>query len=297
MKFGKLAHLDGLPLDAFELPEDAQVTQRILRHEARPLNVRCGGTMWTIRGWRGKVYPQGMPQRLWPEAYGQSFGTLEFNATHYRIYEPERMADWANGMPDSFRFCPKFPQLITHFRRFANCEGPTADFLDGLLALGQRLGPTFVQLPPHFGPKKADALINYLEQWPRELKLAVEFRHPDWFTADPEAERTWLALEELGMGAVISDTLGRRDAVHMRVTAPFVLIRWGGYDGHPSDKKRLNDWAKRLKSWFDSGLEEAHFLVHQPDSLSTPETCALFSELMEECSGHRPLAPAILPFG
>jgi len=296
MKFGKLDHLDGFPLEDFTLPEDAAATHRVLSRPQQPWSVRCGGTMWTIREWRGTVYPSGIPQRLWPEAYGRAFGTIEFNATHYRIHPPDRMAAWAKAMPEDFRFCPKFPQIITHFRRFANCEGPTADFIDGILALGNRCGPAFVQLPPHFSPKHGQALLNYLEQWPRELPISVEFRHPDWFSGGADAEAVWDTLETLGIGAVISDTAGRRDAVHMRVTAPFVLIRWGGYAGHPSDQIRMQDWINRLDSWFNSGLQEAYFLIHQPDSLATPATSVLFADLVEQASGHRPKTPARLLF-
>ena len=88
--------------------------------------------MWTIRDWRGSVYPEKDPQRTWPEHYGRQFGTLEFNATHYRIHPSNRMSEWAAAMPEGFTFCPKFPQIITHFRRFNDCDGTTDDFIDGL---------------------------------------------------------------------------------------------------------------------------------------------------------------------
>ena len=122
------------------------------------------------------------------------------------------MAEWASAMPEGFRFCPKFPQIITHFRRFNDCDGPTDDFVDGLLALGNKLGPAFIQLPPHYAPKHAAAMTAYLEKWPRELRVAVEFRHPEWFEGGAQAEEMWARLRDLGMGAVISDTAGRRDA-------------------------------------------------------------------------------------
>ena len=124
---------------------------------------------------------------------------------HYRIHPADRMAEWAAAMPEGFTFCPKFPQIITHFRRFNDCDGPTDDFIDGLLALGNKLGPAFIQLPPHFAPKHAAAMATYLEKWPRELRVAVEFRHPEWFEGSAQAEEMWARLRDLGMGSVISD--------------------------------------------------------------------------------------------
>ena len=79
------------------------------------------------------------------------------------------------------------------------------------------------------------------------------------------------AASDLGMGAVISDTAGRRDALHMRVTAPFVLVRFGGYEGHASDEARLTQWAQRIAEWKDQGLR-----IPPPrpptDSIHTPIT-------------------------
>jgi uncharacterized protein YecE (DUF72 family) len=197
-------------------------------------------------------------------------------------------------MPEGFTFCPKFPQIITHFRRFNDCDGPTDDFIDGLLALGDKLGPAFIQLPPHFAPKHAAAMATYLEKWPRELRVAVEFRHPEWFEGGAQAEEMWARLRDLGMGSVISDTAGRRDALHMRVTAPFVLVRFGGYEGHASDETRLAQWAQRIAEWKDQGLTEFHLLVHQPDSLHTPDTCRQFARLVKQHSGLDVQAPTDL---
>ena len=75
--------------------------------------------------------------------------------------------------------------------------------------------------------------MEYLGQWPREFEAAVEFRHPGWFEGGPEAERVWATMGELGIGSVISDTALRRDAVHMRMTAPFLLLRFGGTKATP----------------------------------------------------------------
>ena len=289
MKFGKLEHeeIEPLPADAFRLPvsDPVDTLKTLEAHAGRwaQLAVRAGGTMWNIRAWKGKVFPEKAPQRVWPECYGRTFDTIEYNATHYRIYAPDKMRAWADAMPADFRFCPKMPAIVSHYRRFANCEGPTDDFIAGLLALGEKLGPTFIQLPPHFAPKHADALQAYLAAWPQELPLAVEVRHPDWFAGGARAEAVWDQIQSLHIGAVISDTAGRRDAVHMRLTAPFLLLRFGGYEGHPTDAFRLQEWADRIARWSAGGsLREVHLLVHQPDSVLTPETCAQFLQICRD---------------
>jgi len=294
-----------LPLVDFSLPADhadtpSGLASGLTAGGARSLEVRAGGTMWTIRPWRGSVYPEKATQKTWPVHYGRAFGTIEFNATHYRIHPPERMAEWADMMPDDFRFCAKFPAIITHYRRFNDCAGPTDDFIAGLDALGTKRGPSFIQLPPHFGPGQSGKLLAYLEQWPRAFPVAVEFRHPGWFAPSsedsPRVEEVWSAMRSLGVGSVISDTAMRRDAVHMRMTAPFLLLRFGGYTGHPSDRTRLEAWCSRLKDWRASGLRSVDLLVHQPDSLGTPDTCRMFAELVQEHLGITLRAPAPVLF-
>lgn len=308
VKFGKIPEEDQgrvLPAVDFALPVDHPDTAKGLdagrnRQEVQPFAVRAGGTMWTIRPWRGSVYPSKAPQRTWPHHYGQAFGTLELNATHYRIHPPERMAEWAGMMPEDFRFCPKFPAIITHYRRFNDCAGPTDDFIAGIDALGQQRGPAFIQLPPHFSPVHADRLIHYLQGWPPELEMAVEFRHPGWFQPEEEyrqrVEAVWACMMHCGIGAVVSDTALRRDAVHMRMTAPFLLLRFGGYEGHPSDRSRLAAWCDRLVDWREAGLRSVDLLVHQPDSIRTPETCRLFAELVQERLGVAMRVPAPVLF-
>lgn len=274
MQFGKLPSLNGLTAADFALPE----SHWHATPSTGPYRVYAGGTTWNIPEWVGSTYPEKTPRRRFPEAYGHAFGTIEFNATHYRIYPAAKMKEWADATPEHFRFCPKFPQIISHFRRFSNCEGPTDDFIEGLLALGNRLGPSFIQLPPHFAPRHADALWAYLAKWPRELPVSVEFRHPDWFVG---VQPHWERLAELGVGAVISDTAGRRDALHMHITAPHVLVRFGGYEGHAIDAHRLEQWGQWIEAQESRGGTSFHLLVHEPDSLHTPHTCDAFARALK----------------
>jgi uncharacterized protein YecE (DUF72 family) len=297
VKFGKLESTKELEGMSWDMPEPRieWVNSEKSKSDTKEHfpQVTSGGTMWTIRAWRGKVYPQKDPMRTWPTHYGNQFSSLEFNATHYRIYSPEKMSQWAEQMPKGFLFCPKFPAIVSHFRRFSNCEGPTDDFIEGLLALGENLGPAFLQLPPHYAPKHSEKLIPYLRKWPRELKMAIEFRHPAWFEGGEVAEAVWSEISHLGIGAVISDTAGRRDALHMRLTAPFLLVRYGGYDGHSSDDLRLRNWAKKISELSKKGLEEFHLLVHTTNSEQTPETCIRFSELVKKECGVEIKAPKL----
>jgi hypothetical protein len=69
----------------------------------------------------------------------------------------------------------------------------------------------------------------------------------------------------------------------MRLTAPFLLVRFGGYDGHDSDEKRLMVWCTLLKKLKDAGtpLDSFDLLVHTTDSEFTPEICSQFEAMIK----------------
>lgn len=291
MKFGKLDSIDGVDLS---LPKDHLVTQNSLKKGSGDLKIYQGGTMWNIPEWLGKIYPDKTRKLDFIKAYGKQFSTIELNATHYKIPTAEVLLRWKNEMPDDFVFCPKFPQTITHYRRFNNCEGITDEFLEVILLFEKALGPSFIQLPPHYSNNKTHDLIRYMESLPRDMKFALEFRHESWFDGSNVSEEAWAAMSELGIGSVITDTAGRRDAVHMRLTTPDCIVRFGGNELDQTDEQRLQEWVQRIAKWKKQGLETFHLWMHQPGSLLTPETCRLFGKLVKTELGMNIKVPELL---
>lgn len=283
MKFGKVESPEGL---RFELPPDAiGNAARMAKCQERDPAIYFGGTMWNVKAWKESWYPKGTRIKDFPIAYGRLFGTIELNATHYKIHPAATVAKWAGYVPEDFKFCPKFPNLISHYRQFLNVAGLSDEFLTAIQAFGNKLGPAFLQLPPRYSPKHAAKLIAYLKTLPEDMDFSLELRHPDWFTDSPEVTDTWQAMEDLGIGTVISATAGRRDAMHMRVNTRFLLLRFGGYELHETDTIRWRQWTDRLAAWMDDGLREVYILMHQPDSVLTPESCQQWGAMLAERTG------------
>jgi uncharacterized protein YecE (DUF72 family) len=278
VKFGKLDNVDHLSF-SFEVP--TQDYSFLPNERSGGLVIVVGGTVWGVPQWKGVHFPAKAKPSEFLFHYSRLFPCIEFNGSHYRIPPVAQVEKWVEQVPESFLFCPKFPQSISHWRQFQNCERETDLFFEALFAFGKNLGTTFIQLPPHYSPSKSEPLLRYLETLPRDVCYSIEMRHPDWFVGNV-LEEYGNELKKLNVGLIVCDTAGRRDAVHMRLTSDELVIRFGGNDLHASDEIRLRQWIHQLKAWEKVGLRKCYFWIHQPESLRTVETMQLFNELISD---------------
>lgn len=271
MDFGRVAP-EVLPTIDFTLPADPAGTTRILKAAKVkvPAKVYLGCAKWGRKDWVGKLYPPKTKEADFLTWYAKYFNCVELNATFYKIPDERTMALWKEKAGKGFMFSPKFTSSISQTKRLVNAEFETELFLKGISAFGDSLGPCFLQMHPTFGPKNIDALESYLKSLPSDLELFVEVRHPEWFTGD-NFEALAKVLENAGKGFVITDTAGRRDVAHMRLTTPKAFIRFVGNSLHPTDYQRIDDWVERTKTWLDEGLTHLYFYMHQHEELHSPE--------------------------
>ncbi|QHL87888.1 DUF72 domain-containing protein [Nibribacter ruber] len=281
MDFGRLPDISKVN---FSLPEDHAATAQVLARAQRPTkpSLYLGCPTWVNKNWLGSYYPSGAPDNQLLYWYSRQFNTLEMNTTHYRIPDLATVHKWKQAVPSGFTFCPKLPQIISHDQLLQNAGEPTQRFCEAILELGEALGMAFLQLPPFFGPEDFDILQRFLEQFPAEVPLAVEFRHPDWFKAGPRQEEAFQLLEERQMATVLTDVAGRRDALHMRLTAPVAMIRFNGHGLHPTDYTRLTDWAERLHQWLEQGLHTVYFFMHQQEILHAPPALEFLMDQLQQ---------------
>jgi uncharacterized protein YecE (DUF72 family) len=270
MDFGKVDDIDSVD---FTLPPDHEGTVKLLKKlkKASP-QLYVGCAKWGRKDWIGKIYPKGAKESNFLDFYVQQFNSIELNATHYKMPEEVGIRKWAEKAGGRhFKFCPKFPQIISHIRRLKNAEELTTSFIKAVNNFGEHLGPCFLQLPPNYGPKNFQDLRNYIAGLPEDLEVCVELRHAEWFSDKGIFDETFGMLEEHGIGAVITDAAGRRDCVHQRLTNDTAFIRFVGNSLHRTDYSRVDDWAERIKDWTGKGVSKIYFFMHQHDELYTPE--------------------------
>jgi uncharacterized protein YecE (DUF72 family) len=285
MKFGRI---DPSLLHATDmsLPPEPAANKAVLGGvPAAAPRLYLGCTQWKCEAWLGSIYPAGIKDRDILDAYIRQFNCIELNATHYRIFPPDVVAKWAaRAAGTDFRFCPKFPQSISHYSQFTNAGVQTAQFLDSICQLGPHLGPSFLQLPDSLGPERQDAVIDYLASLPASLPFFVEWRHPDLFSP-VGADRMAAVLQQLGVGWVITDAPGRRDVCHGRLTTRRAFVRFLGNNLHPTDYTRIDAWIQRIGYWLQQGLEELYFFMHHPDEAGAPELIDYMAQRLQLHTG------------
>ncbi|CAN5213826.1 DUF72 domain-containing protein [soil metagenome] len=288
MEFGRVDESQLNSID-FSLPAEPAFNMLVLKGKpVKNPKVYIGCAKWGRTEWVGKIYPEKTKEKDFLDHYVQHYNSIELNATHYKIYGAAGISKWAakaNGK--DFKFCPKMYQGVTHRGSLKGKDFITSEFFRGIVAFEKHLGPIFVQVSDSFSPKRKDELFEYLKSLPTDLQFFLEVRHPDWFAKDEIREELFSTLREMNIGAVITDTSGRRDCAHMHLPISKAFIRYVGNSLHPTDFTRTDAWVDRMKYWLDKGLQELYFFMHMHDEAFSPElTVYLIDKMNKACGLH-----------
>lgn len=269
------------------------------------MNFYIGCPIWSWKGWVGNFYPEGTKPSEFLREYTRRLTTVEGNTTFYAVPAQKTLEGWVEEMPETFRFCPKVPKAISHEGKLTDNIERAREFIKIMGQLGTRLGPMFLQLPPRYSPKMFTDLQTFLAAWPREVKLAVEVRHLDWFDA-PHDETLNDLLTQHNMARVTIDTRPIRDLngdeilagsvyqslvearerkpdvpVIPKRTADFLFIR---YIGHPEieiNQPFLNEWGEYIIPELQGGADVFMF-CHSPNNFAAPWLCRRIYAQVEE---------------
>src|ERR1700749_3404250 len=229
-----------------------------------PMPMLIGTSGWQYRDWRGGLYPEGVPQRLWLEHYATRYRTVENNNSFYRLPSRETFVAWRERTPDDFVMTVKASRYLTHVRRLRDPAEPVARLLGAAWGLGPKLGPGLLQLPPTLkaDPGLLDACLKEFrtaaaaagQQGPR---VAVEPRHETWWT---EEVRRVLAAHDA--------TLCWADRRGRPVTPLWRTATWGYLRFHEGSarpwpsygRQALRSWGTRLsETWPDEADVYVYF--------------------------------------
>jgi uncharacterized protein YecE (DUF72 family) len=286
MKFGSAQNPETID---FTLPDDHPDTKRVLNKvkDDNIPDVYVGCAKWNKADLKG-FYPRGTKDEL--AYYATQFNSIELNATFYRIFPAEQFATWHKKTPEGFKFFPKLNQEISHWKRLQDTQEVVGNYLYNASNLKEKLGTVFLQMHNNFSPKDFDRVEAFVENWPKEIPLAIEFRHTDWYNDKDIAENLYALLEVNNISNIIVDTAGRRDIMHMRLTNATAFVRYVGAN-HETDYTRLDDWIKRIKLWKEQGIKEIDFFIHQNIEKESPLLSAYFIKKLNSELGYSLTVP------
>lgn len=288
MKFGKVT--DPYSVDA-KLPPDHPQTLEVLGGKpSEDFRISVGFPTWSKAKLPG-FYPKGTKHEL--QYYSSQLNAIEFNASFYRIFKPEQFEKWREATPQDFKFYPKLVQNISHWRKLNDCEGLVDEYIHAVSKLEHKLGTIFLQTQETFTPNSLSNLEHFLFYWPKGYPLAIELRNPEWCTNELVVEQVNRLLIQKKVDNIITDALGRRNMVHMRLTTDRAFVRFtaGDYEG---DNARLDDWVDRISNWKANGITEVGFFIHQNTEKENPMLANYFIDKLNATLGtelHIPQTP------
>jgi len=260
------------------------------------MNFYIGCPIWSWKGWVGNFYPEGTRPSDFLGEYTRRLTTVEGNTTFYAVPAQKTLEGWREDMPDSFRFCPKVPKAISHEGKLLDNVERAQGFIDLMQGLGTRLGPMFLQLPPRYSPKLLPDLQAFLAQWPRDVRLAVEVRHLDWFDSPHDEALNELLTEhnmarvtidtrpirpldgdEILEGSVYQSLLEARERkpdvpVAPKRTADFLFVRYIGHPEVEANEAYLSEWGNYFIPQLQEGAD-VYMFCHSPNNLAAPWLC------------------------
>ncbi len=216
-----------------------------------------GTSGFSYKEWKGSFYPEDLPASEMLRFYASKLPAVEINNTFYRMPRSETLAQWAEQVPDAFRFALKAPQRITHIRRLKEAGDSVDFFFRVATTLGDRLGPMLFQLPPNF-KKDAPRLTDFLATLPPVARCSFEFRHESWFE-----EPVYEALQAARCALCLAED---EDLATPRIAT----TGWGYLRLRRQDygEEQLLDWAATLRS---QPWEEAYVFFKHEEGGKGPE--------------------------
>jgi uncharacterized protein YecE (DUF72 family) len=239
--------------------------------------------------WRHRFY-LGVPQRYWFEHTMTWFRTLELNVSFYRLPRREVFAGWRERSPDDAVIAVKASRFLTHVRRLRDPAEPVARLMSRAVALGSKLGPVLIQLPPDL-TVDAPALAATIDSFPAGTRVAFEPRHESWWS--PEVRDL---LSDRGVALVWADRAGSPYGPLWRTAAwGYVRMHHGDAQVPPNyHRHTLGAWAARIAATY--GDDEDVFVYFNNDGrCAAVDNAVTFAEEVRGIARTATRTPGIRP--
>lgn len=205
--------------------------------------IGCSG--FSYDDWKGRFYPNDLPEDQWLSYYAEKFNTVEINNSFYQFPKKESLEEWAGQTPAHFRFSMKAHRFFTHLKKFNLDESfmeKLNNFQVSLRPLKEKIGCVLWQTPGNLH-KNVPKLESFCQKLDMDFTHVLEFRHQSWFD-----QEVYEVLKKFNVACCM---LSAPDDLpeDLIVTHKTAYLRFHGknewYDYLYSDGE-LKEWSKRL---------------------------------------------------
>jgi len=219
--------------------------------------ILIGTSGFSYSDWKGRFYPETMPERDMLSFYSHYFPACEINSSYYRIPVAAHMATMVKKTGGKVTFVMKAHQTMTHSRDAGSTE--YAAFNNGIKPLLEAgiLGGILIQFPYSFTNILAHRgyIAGLKEKFSAntDIPLVVEFRHHSWSRQDAfdvlkENAFSYVNVDE-------PDLKGLLPATDI-VTGPIGYIRFHGRNRENWFKKDSESWERYDYVYSENELKE-----------------------------------------
>ena len=214
-----------------------------------------GTSGWSYTSWRPVFYPQEVKSKDLLRYYATRLKTLEINYTFNHLPTEKNIAGWREATPPEFLFALKASRQITHYRQLRDPAETLPLFFERARSLGDRLGPVLFQTPP-FLKRDDDRLAGFLASLPRDLRCALEVRHPSWYV-----DEVYELLGTAGVALVHAQGEKAPSPVEtLGTTSSFAYARLRKREGYTEEE--VDAWSVRLRSMLEAGKDVYAYFRH-----------------------------------
>lgn len=187
--------------------------------------------------------------------YSFLFNSIEINSIFYKLPRHSTVVNWAETVPDDFRFTFKVSKTITHVKALDFDVKDVNDFIKTVENIGSKKGCLLAQFPPSIKIERMNGLQNLLEALGEathnsEWKVAMEFRNSSWYERE-----VYELLQEYNTTLVMQDIPASATPLDEQ-TGEFIYLRFHGpeprYRGTYSNEF-LQLYAGYIRQWMKEG--------------------------------------------
>lgn len=212
-----------------------------------------GASGFSFGSWTGGFYPPDAKPADFLAFYAGRLPTVELNNTFYRLPAEQTFRNWADTVPEGFRFAVKTPMAITHFGRLDQIGA----FAERVQVMGGKLGPLLVRLQDQ-RPRDDGFVELLLGSLGAELRVALDLRDPSWDGVEAGLPVNAVRVNDLDAAAPFR---------YLRLREP------------PYDDSALSSWADRLRPLLGGGVEVYCYFRHE-DEPTAPRYARRLLELL-----------------